>query len=390
MGGYPNIFNYATKELTQDAMICWFLECLKSGEGKIRRIGEEFLRAFVFENSIDCTNAKLIECSKQCAKMDVYARVLIDKYYVYPIIFENKTNTFLHGEQLERYCDKVYEWFWNNPEKALENQKKDISDNNCIDSSEIDLSEIQICKIQYVLFKSSYIFPWEETKFTKRTEKYCEKIDKVGFHLRTLEDMNHFLSRLQTDEFSIISDYKDYIDEKVKDEKSAENWDEWKNKKAGFEKALNSHLGQWKFFNACGAASILCKSDSGVYSVYSIVTKSEEDKSDCNFIDYCFRYGKRKGKKAIYLQQYRWEKGVTEQSEKEKRQKEYYELSLVLKNKKSLKTICDFDSKKDGTDGKEIFRVIFDDNNTPEKVAEFIKDFAKEFNAILDEVRKKL
>ena len=35
----PNIFNYAKKELSQDAVICWLLECCHSDDDKYRQIG---------------------------------------------------------------------------------------------------------------------------------------------------------------------------------------------------------------------------------------------------------------------------------------------------------------------------------------------------------------
>ena len=38
----PNIFNYAKKELSQDAVICWLLECCHSDDDKYRQIGIDF------------------------------------------------------------------------------------------------------------------------------------------------------------------------------------------------------------------------------------------------------------------------------------------------------------------------------------------------------------
>ena len=273
MNDYPNIFDYSTKELTQDAMICWFLECLSSADNRIKEIGKEFLRTFVFNNTISIEEAELIECSKQYHKMDVYARVLINKREIYPIIFENKTNTFLHNDQLERYCGMVYKWFWDKPEKALEDQKKDICNHQIIVDSTINFSEMKICNTQYVLFKSSYIFKWEKEEFENQKMDYYKKNGKTDFHLCKLEDMKILLDKISVDknEISLIDDYRNYIEKKIKSEETDADWDNWKNKKDDFEKALNSHLGQWKFFEACGAEDINCQSNSGLWSSYSIV-----------------------------------------------------------------------------------------------------------------------
>lgn len=45
----PNIFNYAKKELSQDAVICWLLECCHSDDDKYRKIGIDFVR-FILDN----------------------------------------------------------------------------------------------------------------------------------------------------------------------------------------------------------------------------------------------------------------------------------------------------------------------------------------------------
>ena len=45
----PNIFNYAKKELSQDAVICWLLECCHSDDDKYRQIGIDFVR-FILDN----------------------------------------------------------------------------------------------------------------------------------------------------------------------------------------------------------------------------------------------------------------------------------------------------------------------------------------------------
>ena len=44
----PNIFNYAKKELSQDAVICWLLECCHSDDDKYRQIGIDFVRFIVY------------------------------------------------------------------------------------------------------------------------------------------------------------------------------------------------------------------------------------------------------------------------------------------------------------------------------------------------------
>ena len=279
MTNYPNIFDFASKELTQDAMLSWFLECLRSTDNTIKAIGKQFLKEFVFNNSISIEEADLIECSRQYHKMDIYARVLINRKFIYPIIFEDKTSTFLHSNQLERYCNMVYGWFWNDPENAIHSQMADIESRGIVCEQ-----QVQVCNIQYVLFKTSYIFDWEKKEFKTRIESFCnneyytedskkyipadraEAIAKhTDFHIRNLSDMLKYLKSISSDNV-LITDYLKFINEKIEREDFDSNWEKWKDSREGFEIALNSHLGQWQFFKACGAEEINCQSNSGIWS----------------------------------------------------------------------------------------------------------------------------
>ena len=38
----PNLFNYATKELSQDAVICWLIACAAEATGDLQKCGLEF------------------------------------------------------------------------------------------------------------------------------------------------------------------------------------------------------------------------------------------------------------------------------------------------------------------------------------------------------------
>ena len=92
----PNIFNYAKKELSQDAVICWLLECCHSDDDKYRQIGIDFVR-FILDN--ENIKEKDIELEKdsprsQYKNMDVYANIRVGKTII-PVIFEDKTDTFL-------------------------------------------------------------------------------------------------------------------------------------------------------------------------------------------------------------------------------------------------------------------------------------------------------
>jgi len=121
----PNIFNYAKKELSQDAVICWLLECCHSDDDKYRQIGIDFVR-FILDN--ENIKEKDIELEKdsprsQYKNMDVYANIRVGKTII-PVIFEDKTDTFLHDNQESKYIEKIEK----NPEFSNKLGVKNTSD----------------------------------------------------------------------------------------------------------------------------------------------------------------------------------------------------------------------------------------------------------------------
>ena len=103
----PNIFNYATSELSQDAFFCWLLEWANSiydGE-KMNRISMKFIN-FIFDlaHFKPLTNVKKIHIKQQIRisnnrRIDFYA--IINNEYV--ILFEDKVFSGEHDNQLTAY-----------------------------------------------------------------------------------------------------------------------------------------------------------------------------------------------------------------------------------------------------------------------------------------------
>lgn len=118
----PNIFNYATKELSQDAVICWLVACANEPPGQLRECGEEFVKDLMRcgDNSIiNATNGcserhadvyEVIEIlegpTTQYRNIDVYFRAAVDEEVV-SFIIEDKIHGEMHGDQLKRYLDAI-------------------------------------------------------------------------------------------------------------------------------------------------------------------------------------------------------------------------------------------------------------------------------------------
>lgn len=92
-----NLFQYATKELSQDAMICWLINHINYPESSMYPLGVAVLDLFLGDKKQkEYYNVQVI---RQYKKIDVL--VLFNDTYA--LIIEDKTNTTEHGEQVTRY-----------------------------------------------------------------------------------------------------------------------------------------------------------------------------------------------------------------------------------------------------------------------------------------------
>ena len=108
----PNLFRWATKELSQDAVICWLIDwagfprSASAGDEKLRQCGRAFLDALFAKWKdwpVELGHDIRTEVCQQEQGIDVLARV--DCRYV--LLIEDKTGTRPHDEQLKRYWDDL-------------------------------------------------------------------------------------------------------------------------------------------------------------------------------------------------------------------------------------------------------------------------------------------
>ena len=103
----PNLFDYATKELSQDAVICWLIAWAgNEADQDLHRLGRKFVETLLNHKQTD-ERARLsapteVKINQQDKYIDVLARV--DDHV---LLIEDKTGTNPHGDQLGRYLDMV-------------------------------------------------------------------------------------------------------------------------------------------------------------------------------------------------------------------------------------------------------------------------------------------
>lgn len=116
----PNLFNYATKELSQDAFLCWALEWRNIRGHQMCEFAylllESFIKESIYKNQIDPLDIEKVEIKKQYKNIDILVLAKLKNGMILPIIIEDKIDTSEHDNQLERYREIIIKEYTNYPE----------------------------------------------------------------------------------------------------------------------------------------------------------------------------------------------------------------------------------------------------------------------------------
>lgn len=101
LGNTPNIFSFATSELSQDAFLAWILSwadpSMRKQDSSLNDIAVRLLQKMLGVNSSFAIKSVKVDCQWQ--KIDIWAEINDDIF----LIIEDKTDTSVHDNQLERY-----------------------------------------------------------------------------------------------------------------------------------------------------------------------------------------------------------------------------------------------------------------------------------------------
>ena len=103
----PSLFQFATKELSQDAFFCWLLSWAdeKYKDTDLFRIAKVFLKEILGKE----ISVNDIYIKRQYKKIDFFVRLNGEL----TIVFEDKTGTEMHDNQLKRYKEIITEKYPN-------------------------------------------------------------------------------------------------------------------------------------------------------------------------------------------------------------------------------------------------------------------------------------
>ena len=99
-----NLFDYATKELSQDAFLRWVIDNYDAGKQLVAEMVNLYEGCHVKPNQID-----IIKTYGQVEKMDIVVDFKIDGEDCI-LIIEDKTTSSEHSNQLKTYKTKVESW----------------------------------------------------------------------------------------------------------------------------------------------------------------------------------------------------------------------------------------------------------------------------------------
>ena len=118
-----NIFKYITKEMSHDAFICWMLNWINIPENSENKDIKKKKKKIIEQIVIESKNENFKNILKKDYKINIFKQfrkkvnsseyVAIDVLVVieneYVIIIEDKIDTGIHDDQIERYKKRINE-----------------------------------------------------------------------------------------------------------------------------------------------------------------------------------------------------------------------------------------------------------------------------------------
>lgn len=105
MNNTPNLFHYATSELSQDAMFAWLIQWtdprFRDNDPQLNSVAQKFLRLVLGKDDDFAIN--YVDVGRQWCNIDLWAEVNDNTF----LIIEDKVGTSIHDNQLERYRKTV-------------------------------------------------------------------------------------------------------------------------------------------------------------------------------------------------------------------------------------------------------------------------------------------
>lgn len=109
----PNLFDYATKELSQDAFICWLLECLNQKNHPVANASWALLERVLqkLKLRVDRQSIQKVGVQRQIRHVDIIVKLDLADDPPVVLVIEDKKNAALGERQLEQYRSNIIKVF---------------------------------------------------------------------------------------------------------------------------------------------------------------------------------------------------------------------------------------------------------------------------------------
>lgn len=183
-----NIFEFATKELSQDAFLRWLFENYNCGDSQVRAACRRLFDSFT-GGKLDFDKIENLKTVAQWKSIDVAIWFDIgDKNYL--IVIEDKIFTSDHNDQLQRYKDAICEYNeWWRANAAAEESKKHAIERYDKDDD-----------VFYIFYKTDVMEPDEK-----------DRITNLGWKVYDIEKIARLFMPLPHGENDLLDDYIRHI-----------------------------------------------------------------------------------------------------------------------------------------------------------------------------------
>ena len=273
----PNLFAFATSELSQDAILCWLLSWADADSGKTRPdlqwVGRAFLTAIYQRANIPVPEAyATVEVRKQDGGIDILG-IVNGKT---AILIEDKTGTKQHSEQLPRYRTHA--------------RKLGFAD-DCVIPVYIQTGDQSDCrevaKQGYLVLERRDLLNVMESDAGKTARRTSDILDDFSKHLRLIEDdVQSFQSTPPSAwSWNAWKGFYTHLQSAIQDG----NWDYVANPAGGF-------LGFWWHFGGKGDVELYLQLEQGQFCFKIAVGEAADrrglrDQWHKQVIENCTRHG---------------------------------------------------------------------------------------------------
>ena len=185
----PNIFDYATSELSQDAFLAWFYRWadeLMTDDMELHACARAFLKKYIIIQLPDYKDEiRKVEVKRQYIHIDVLLTINDDL----SVIIEDKVHTYKHGNQLQRYSDaiddpKVKLYIKTGDESEDQRRQIEEKDEYCVISRADLLQSLESCKSENEILRSfvDRLRRWEDATHSYRQSDVWSTAQLIGFY----------------------------------------------------------------------------------------------------------------------------------------------------------------------------------------------------------------